>query len=400
MRFTSKILPSRKSNLGIIELNNAPALHALTLDMIHCMNDVWEEWTTIHPEEQGLSSILVKSSSDCKRPSFCAGGDVKAVWKDGIKNKSRAAAGGGIPGVLTSDFFREEYTLNYKMATSTIPQISLWDGIVMGGGTGISMHGRYRVATEHTIFAMPETAIGFFCDVGSLWWMPRLLSGGMAPYLTLTGARLKAADLLYTGIATHYVPSDQLPDLETALAEATTNNDVVSPYNDVVAPVLEKFHVVPENGDKIGFLQQHQTIIDETFGSDEGIKSVEDIISKLQSINTDFCQTTLQTLSRQSPTSLKVTFEGLQQSKHHMTSIGEELQMEYRLSQAFLMRPDSDFYRGIRSVLVERSKEPVQWSPSKLEDVTDDMVQSYFTTSLGEYEWNIPDTTTTNSSKL
>jgi len=382
MRFTTKIFPSRKKNLGILELNNPKALHALSLDMIHCMNDVWDEWNAL-PAEKGLRAILVKATKDAKRSSFCSGGDVKAVWEEGSQGDMH---GKGIPGLLTADFFRDEYSLNYKMAVNDrIPQVSLWDGIVMGGGVGISIHGRYRVATEKTIFAMPEMAIGLFCDVGSMWWMPRILKGGLAPYVALTGARLKPQDLIYTGIATHYIPSGKLDVLEVALAEATDNEDVQIPYNDVIAPVLDEFNEWPTADSPHGFLQQHHSIIDKTFQE----VSVESIVSNLESFQDDeFCKTTLETLSRQSPTSLKVTLEGLRRGSNS-PSVGVALQMEYCMAQAF-MRSDSDFYRGIRSVLVEKSKDAVEWSPNDLERVTNEIVESYFA-PLGEFEWKIPE---------
>mmetsp|Transcript_16648 Transcript_16648/g.25147 ORF Transcript_16648/g.25147 Transcript_16648/m.25147 type:complete len:394 (+) Transcript_16648:23-1204(+) len=393
MRFTTKIFPSRKSNLGILELNNPKALHALSLDMIHCMNDVWDQWSAL-PADKGLRGILLKATKNSKRPSFCSGGDVKTVWEEGSGGGD--GHGKGVPGLLTADFFRDEYSLNYKMSVNDrIPQVSLWDGIVMGGGVGISIHGKYRVATEQTLFAMPEMAIGLFCDVGSMWWMPRILKGGLAPYVALTGARLKAQDLIYTGIATHYVPSDNLEALEVALAEATENENGQIPYNDVVAPVLDNFNEWPAADSPHGFLQQHHGIIDKIFQED----SVESIVSNLESFQDDtFCKATLETLSRQSPTSLKVTLEGLRRGAE-FSSIGEALQMEYRMAQAF-MQPGSDFYRGIRSVLVEKSKDPVRWDPQNLHGVRNEMVNSYFA-SLGDHEWQVPTPEDeTNSSKL
>lgn len=123
----------------------------------------------------------------------------------------------GKPGVVNSDFFREEYRMNYRIGTSKTPQVSIWNGIVMGGGVGVSIHGKYRVATESTLFAMPETAIGLFPDVGGTYWLPRLQSS-YGEYIGLTGARLRSYDLLHSGIATHYVKQALLPDLEAALA--------------------------------------------------------------------------------------------------------------------------------------------------------------------------------------
>jgi enoyl-CoA hydratase/carnithine racemase len=184
MRFTIKVLPSRASNLGVIELNNPKALNSLSLDMIECLQDVLEAWM----QDSTMKAILFKGAQG-KRPCFCAGGDVKAVWEIGVKNEHPR----------TSQFFFQEYRVNHAIATCRKPIVSLWDGVVMGGGVGISIHGKYRVATENSLFAMPETAIGLFPDVGSMFWMPRLLSMPMARYLSLTGQRLAAPDPYWSG---------------------------------------------------------------------------------------------------------------------------------------------------------------------------------------------------------
>lgn len=147
--------------------------------------------------------------------AFCAGGDVKACYQSLIDNPNLVC--NGKPGVVNSDFFREEYRMNYRIGTSKIPQVSLWKGIVMGGGVGISIHGKYRVATDNTLFAMPETAIGLFPDVGGTYWLPKL-PNNYGNYIGLTGVRLHSYDLLHSGIATHFVKQTLLPDLEAALA--------------------------------------------------------------------------------------------------------------------------------------------------------------------------------------
>lgn len=152
MRLSPLLNPSRSGNLGIIELNNPGALNALTLDMIECMQDVLADW---HMDDS-LKAILITAANSDKRPAFCVGGDVKSVYQDAVS--------GGKEG-LSSKFFREEYTVNYAIASWEKPQIAIWDGVVMGGGAGISVHGKYRISTENSLFAMPETAIGFFPDV-------------------------------------------------------------------------------------------------------------------------------------------------------------------------------------------------------------------------------------------
>ena len=396
IRYTAKLIPSCKGRLGIFELNNPKPLHALSLDMIQSMLYFWKEWRLI----ADLNTILIKSSPNTKVPAFCAGGDVKAIYLDGMNN-TLVDHGLGEPGTLTADFFRDEYTLNYTLATSNYPIISFWNGIVMGGGAGISVHGDFRIATEHTLFAMPETAIGFFCDVGSTWWMPRILDGGLANYVALTGARLKPNDLLYSGIATHYVPSSHLANLETAIVEVTQTTKLSSSsisseakqqqkqlMQDVLASLFLRYHQdIPTNE---CFLAKHRSMIDDSFQE----STVEAIVNNLERMNNDFASATLDTLAKMSPISLKVTLEGLRRGAD-CSDISQALAMEFRMSQAF-MRQNSDFYSGIRAVLVDKDHNPSWLSlpfPQRLEDVDDDMVQSYFAPLQGiddDLEWQAP----------
>mmetsp|Transcript_12550 Transcript_12550/g.26560 ORF Transcript_12550/g.26560 Transcript_12550/m.26560 type:complete len:378 (+) Transcript_12550:74-1207(+) len=367
MRFTTKLLPSRTNNLGVLLLNNPKPLHALTRDMVDCMGDVLGEWKN----DPTLKVILIKSSSKgLKRPAFCAGGDVKSVYMQGLDVQNQPGKEAEKP----EDFFRYEYKVNHEIATciDTIPIVSLWDGIVMGGGVGISIHGKYRVATERTVFAMPECRIGLFPDVGSMWWMTRLLKQrSVANYLALTGEQMEPADLLYTGLATHYIPSNRLEDLEYALAEASNKNE-----RDVVASILMSFHEsIPIDN---CHLAVNRDIIKSTFGAE----SVEELFVNLDEADTEFTKSALDTLKQMSPTSMKVTMEGLNRGAKCRT-IGDDLIMEYRMARAFV-QPGSDFYEGIRSVLVDKDHSP-KWKPATLEEVTDNMVQKFF--SPIEKEW-------------
>lgn len=263
----------------------------------------------------------------------------------------------------------------------------------MGGGVGISIYGHYRVATENTVFAMPETAIGLFPDVGSMYWMPRLLSphthAGIAVYLALTGQRLRAADLVYCGLATHHVPAAQLNDLEAALVTASTQQQSSSP-NDILAPVLSSYHSTPAIPPEESHLAKHKDAIADVFGPalEDGQYGVETICSALQQRSDDFGRTTLQTLQGMSPTSLKVTLEGLRRGAA-VGSLGEDLVMEFRMAQHF-MRPGSDFREGVRAALVDKDGKP-QWNPASLEAVTDKMVESYFAPL--SHEWEVPGST-------
>lgn len=398
MRFTTKLLPSLSGNIGILQLNHPKALNALAMDMIDCFSDTLDQWYA--PENQQVRCIIVKAADPedpSKRPIFCAGGDVKAMYQSRMnKETTDEPHGKGIPGLATADFFRKEYNINYRLATSTtIPQISFWNGVVMGGGAGISVHGKYRVATEHSMFAMPETGLGLFPDVGSFYWMPRIFKGGLPAYVALTGHRLKPEDLVYSGLATHYVPSNQLVELEQALVDASLwDSDLTDRY----AGVLMRYHEIPPVDSRQSFLALNRLDIDSVFDirDGNGTKTVEDILVQLEELNNAFGNQTLEILHKMSPTSLKITLEGLKRGSQ-LNSIGEDLQMEFRLSQACCRSKESDFMEGVRAILVDKDRNP-QWNPKALEDVTDEMVESFF--APVEQEWEIPKPTDPVTSKL
>lgn len=266
---------------------------------------------------------------------------------------------------------------------------SFWDGIVMGGGVGISIYGQYRIATENTLFAMPETGIGLFPDVGSLYWMPRLLANhpGVAVYLALTGQRLRAPDLLYCGLATHYVPAAQLDHLEAALVTATQSVQPTRSVENVLALVLSTYHQPPKVDPQDSSLAQNKTAIAQVFGSalKDRNYGVETICENLKQRNDEFGRQTLETLQSMSPTSLKVTLEGLRRGAQ-CASLGEDLAMEFRVAQ-HCMKPGSDFREGVRAALVDKDGKP-QWNPATLSQVTEEMVESFFAPI--PYEWEIP----------
>ncbi|KAL7518519.1 hypothetical protein ACHAWX_003339 [Stephanocyclus meneghinianus] len=256
---------------------------------------------------------------------------------------------------------------------------------------GRSRHGRRRgIVRSREIsrgqFAMPECKIGLFPDVGGSWWIPRLSGlydgrssrggavGGVGNYLALTGARLMADDLMYAGIATHYVKSERLGELKRALIESTEIDGV----GDCVAGVLMSFHDRSIDVDA-SFLSRNRDEIDRAFHAKN---CVEDIVCALENMESPFATSTLPTLRQMSPTSLKVTLEGLKRGSL-LNNIGDCLAMEYRIVQAF-MKEGSDFYEGIRAALVDKDGKP-KWSPSSLEDVSMDIVESYFQ-NLGDNE--------------
>lgn len=374
MRSTIKVLPSISGKMGCIQLNNQKVFHALNTEMIHAIQHILSSFS-----KSSLKGIILTASPHPKSKIFCAGGDVKSVYLAGMGlndnphdlNAFRLKQHGyGIRGLSTADFFREEYRMNYTIAnlSEKQPLISIWDGIVFGGGVGISILGQYRICTENTLFAMPETGIGLFPDVGSTFFLNQL-KGSIGLYLALSGTRLKSEDLIYSGLATHFVPAEQIEELIQDLSIASTREGISS--QNWIDEVLTSHHVDIPTHDC--YLAQHHNQIDETFG---GKLTMEDIVSSLKAKRDDvFSRETLQTIEKMSPTSLKVTLEGMIRGQEYR-DIGESLKMEYRMSQNF-MKEGSDFYEGIRATLIDKDKSP-KWFPASLEEVNRDDVIKYF----------------------
>lgn len=266
-------------------------------------------------------------------------------------------------GTTHKEFFAEEYGLNYLIGTLKTPHVSFLDGVTMGGGVGLSVHGQFRIATENTLFAMPETGIGFFPDVGGSYFLPRL-SGALGTYLALTGQRLKGEDVVAAGVATHYVPSGSLPELEEQLSKITSKN------TELVNKTIQNFSKQVDK-ERASFAA-HSKIIDEVFS----LNKVEDIIKALSNQKSDFATETINTLLKMSPSSLKVTLRQMREGKK--LDFKSCFVMEYKLSQGFMEHPD--FFEGVRAQLIDKDRKP-KWQPSKLEEVSDELVNNYFTNS-------------------
>lgn len=312
--------------------------------------------------------------------AFCAGGDVKSIWQDiqNVKNAGEEKViGTGQPGKLFSDFFRVEYQMNYLLGTSTIPQVSLWNGIVMGGGVGVSVLGEFRIATENTMFAMPETSIGLFPDVGSSGWLPHL-KNGFGLYIGLTGVRLYASDLVYSGIATHYIQGDRLNDLEVQIASRATAN--ASETRKELKKLLKSYSEVAEPDKAKSILQANEVAIKTCF---ENATSIESIFSKLQAESdkgNEWAKTTLDGLKKVSPMSLKLTLAQLLRGKD--LDLKNCFEMEFRMVSACMRAPD--FYEGVRALLVDRDNKPA-WKPASHDQVSTELVDEYFK-PLGEFD--------------
>jgi enoyl-CoA hydratase len=325
---------------GQVVFTRPKALNALTLGMIQALDPTLAEWA----KEPGVRQIVQWGDGG---KAFCAGGDVRAVSEAGLAAKKL-----GRSDPLTRDFFFAEYRLNRRIARFPKPIVSIIDGITMGGGVGLSIHGRYRVATERTLFAMPESAIGLFPDVGGSYFLPRL-KGRIGAFLGLTGERLKAADLLHLGIATHYVESARLPELIAELSAHPAD------------AVLPRFHTHPGPAPIV----EREPIIDRCFAA----SSVEGILAALDKEGLDWTAKLAERLRKMSPTSLKVSL--VQIEKGAALSIEEALRMEFRMVRRCM--DADDFYEGIRAVLIDKDHAP-KWKPAALADVSDAAVQRYF----------------------
>ncbi|KAE9556075.1 hypothetical protein FO519_000709 [Halicephalobus sp. NKZ332] len=327
----------------IITLNRPKALNALNLSMVKKIYPAMKEWQ----KDPNTGLVIIKGTGD---KAFCAGGDVLSVTKS-------AKAGG----TIHEEFFRGEYTLNYLIGTYNHPYIALIDGITMGGGCGLSIHGSHRVATEKTLLAMPETALGLFPDVGGSYFLPRL-PGKLGMFLALTGYRLKGADVWHSGLATHYVNSSSIPELENALKALPKQKC----DKETVHKTIMSFQ--PKNVPEFS-LKNHLDTINKTFDG----KSVENIIQKLEKDGSKFSLEQVSALSKMSPTSLKVTFQQIMTGS--VSDLAGVFKMEARMTHHFLQ--GHDFYEGCRAILIDKDRNP-KWNPPKLSDVSVDTVNGYF----------------------
>jgi enoyl-CoA hydratase/carnithine racemase len=343
------ILFERRGRLGFIRLNRPQALNALTLDMSRRLDRGLKDWAG-NPE---VSVVAVRGAGS---RAFCAGGDVRALYK----------AGPGSP--YTDTFYREEYVLNRNVFRFPKPYVALMDGIVMGGGVGISAHGSHRVVTERTVFAMPETGIGLFPDVGATWLLSRC-PGESGIYLGLTGARLQAADLIALGLAEGMVPSERLDAFESSLADAGKSARVDA--------LLHRFQADPGAPS----LAPHRAAIDRCFSE----PTVERILAALDAEGTGWAKAAAATLRTKSPTSLKVSLRQLRLGRT-LPDFEAAMRLEFRLVQHFMA--GGDFFEGVRAVVIDKDQRP-RWSPDRLEAVSEAAVDAYFAPL--ERELDFPD---------
>ena len=337
------ILFEVKGAVGRVTLNRPGALNALTLDMARRLDARLIEWAS----DDGVGAVVIGGAGE---RAFCAGGDVRALY-DSMRTPGDA---------YTAAFYRDEYTLNHRIFTYPKPYIALIDGVVMGGGVGVSVHGSQRVVSEHALFAMPETGIGLFPDVGGSHFLSRM-PGEIGMYLGLAGARLKAADALYAGIGSDYVPRARLAGLVAALGETDFAGDARAAAGETIARFAGGAGEAP--------LAAERDAIDRCFAGG----SVEEIIDALGSEGGTWAEGTRAVLATKSPTSLKVTFRQLRTGRD--LDFAAAMRMEYRLSQRFCA--GHDFVEGVRAVVIDKDNAP-QWKPATLAQVSEADVDAYF----------------------
>ncbi|WP_454785129.1 enoyl-CoA hydratase/isomerase family protein [Legionella sp. WA2024007413] len=339
---TDEVLFNQEGSLGVITLNRPNALNALTLNMILNIQRQLSLWK----EDDAIHAVVVRAVPG---NAFCAGGDIRSLYFSGQVNDAEQM-----------QFFWHEYRLNHFIHHLGKPYISLIDGMVMGGGVGISMHGSHPIASERFVFAMPETGIGFFPDIGASYLLTRC-PGSLGIYLGLTGNRLSSHDAMKAGLVKKIISSEQMP----ALYDALMNEDLSKDPMEQVNRCMEAFTSTSSTEE----VSQIKPSIDVCFAH----PTVEMIRESLQSANTVWAESVDNTLAQKSPLSLKVTLAQLHKARG--MSLAQCLKMDYDIVSHFMH--GHDFYEGVRALLIDKDKSP-QWHPTRLDLVSEQMVQNYF----------------------
>ncbi|MFE1957099.1 enoyl-CoA hydratase/isomerase family protein [Streptomyces sp. NPDC059479] len=348
------VLLGRAGRTAHITLNRPRALNALTHPMVLRISEALTEWE----DDESVTAVLISGAGE---RGLCAGGDIRAIHED-------ARAGGS----ASPAFWRDEYQLNARIARFPKPYVALMDGIVMGGGVGVSAHGSLRIVTERSAVAMPETGIGLVPDVGGTYLLSRA-PGELGTHLALTGRAVGAADALLCGLADHFVPSERLAALRTALAgpgirEAADVIRTVRAYGTEYG--TEHGTAVPE-----GQLAADREWIDTCYAAD----SVEEIVERLLGSGRPAAKEAAETILTRSPTALKATLEAMRRARR-LPTLEQVLDQEYRASCAALAT--HDLLEGIRAQVIDKDRRP-RWSPRELTEVTEADVARFFAAPPG-----------------
>lgn len=348
-----EVIFSVRGRIGFILLNRPRALNALTRDMCVAVREKLAAWA----DDARVAAVVIEGEGE---RAFCAGGDV-------VKVADSARQGG----TAWRDFFHEEYRMNSAIGHFPKPYIAILDGIAMGGGVGISIHGSWRIATERTLLAMPETGLGLIPDVGGSHVLPRL-PGATGMYLALTGYRAEAADCLHLGVATHHIPVERLTALKARLAEG---EPPLGPAE--VGVMLDEAATDPGEAP----LAMRRPQIDRHFSLD----SVGAILDSLKGDSTRWAHETRAGLLGKSPVSLELSFAA--QRRGAALDLDDCLRMEYRIVNR-IMTMDRDFFEGVRALLVDKDKAP-KWQPARLAEVDPAAIAAHFE-PLGESDLRLP----------
>jgi len=343
---TEDVLISVDGRVGRLSLNRPKAIHALNLPMCQAMIEALLEWR----DDDAIEAVLIDHSEG---RGFCAGGDIRMLAESGAKDGTEARL-----------FFHTEYRLNHLLFTYPKPVVAFMDGITMGGGVGISQPAKYRVATEHTRFAMPETGIGLFPDVGGGWYLPRL-EGRVGVFLALTGARLDGAECVALGLATHYLPSEKL-------AEA---KDRIAAHPDRIGGILGELSVTAPPAAITGQIDK----INRLFASD----TYEDILAALEADGGEWAGKELATLHSKSPQTCKVALRQLAEGAE-MHDFASQMTQEYAIGARVVRM--HDFIEGVRALIVDKDNSP-KWDPPTPEAVTDDWIDAIFAPLPDSEKW-------------
>lgn len=344
---TPDIITRVEGHAGIISLNRPSALHALTLDMVHAMAEALLKWQT----SRKVKCVIIDHAEG---RGFCAGGDIAFLRESALTD-----------GKAGRQFFHDEYQLNHLLFTYPKPVVAFMDGICMGGGVGISQPAKFRVATENTRFAMPETGIGLFPDVGGGWYLSRL-EGRVGQFLALTGARLDGAECLELGLATHYLHAEAIADAKARIAVEDAER---------IDGILGTLAATPPPAKIVDNLLH----INRHFASDR----FEDVISSLEADDSEWAMKELATLRCKSPQTCKVALQQLATSAT-LSDFADNMVMEYRIGARVLVRPD--FAEGVRAVIVDKDNAP-KWNPASPEGVTEELLDAIFAPLPKDEEW-------------
>ncbi len=349
------ILFSRDGALAVVRLNRPKALNALTRAMCAALDERLREWE----QDPTVHAVLLRGAGD---RAFCAGGDVRHIAQIGRSHPDQALA-----------FFRDEYRMNARIHRFPKPYISFLDGITMGGGFGISVHGSHRVATPKTMFAMPETHIGMFPDVGGSYFLARC-PGKLGLYLALTGARLGPGDAIHAGVAQYHVPSEQLDALERALSDADYGTDA----GRTVDATIRSFATPAPTPSLAG----HRALIDRIFA----LPTVPAILEALRHDASAFAREAVDQIVHGSPTSAMLAYRQIHDGAGR--KFDDCMRMEWRMVNRIVA--GHDFYEGVTALLIDKGREP-KWQPATLDAVTRADIDAYFAPLPGHeltFEWD------------